>query len=1075
HRYTGLDTVLLGTPVANRTRREIEPLVGLFVNTLVLRTDLAGDPTFRELLERVRRTRLDALDHPNVSLEALIEELRPPRDPGRHPFFQTAFYYQNVTLVPDRFAQLQLEVIPVHNGTAMFDLRMVLEDGPSGGLWGWAEFNTDLLDADHMARLVGYFQTVLDAAIKNPTARLSDLPLLPPAERRRILFEWNQTDGDYPADDCLPDAFARRAIETPYAPALVDGDKTITYRQLDDRSNRLARYLQARGVKPGHLVGVCLKRSADMVAAVLAVTKAGAAYVPLDPAYPRDRLAFMLDDTKAALVLTQWALLDRFPNDPKRVVNLDRLEAELAALPGTPPERTHTPDAIAYVIYTSGSTGKPKGVVLRHRAAVNTIDWVNRTFGVGPKDRLLFVTSLSFDLSVYDIFGVLGAGGCLRIADEHELKDPARLAEVLRTEPITMWDSAPAALQQLVPFFGHAAPTSSLKLVMLSGDWIPVTLPDEVRGAFPNARVMALGGATEAAIWSNWFPVTEVDPAWASIPYGKPIRNARYHILDAKLQPVPVGVPGELHLGGLCLADGYLNRPDLTAERFIPDPFRPGGRLYKTGDLARYCPDGNIEFLGRIDHQVKVRGFRVETGEIEAVLAQHPAVREAVIKPFRDDSGNVSLAAYVVRKARVEASVLANHVRQGLPEYMVPAAFVFLEALPITANGKVDRAALPVPDAPAAVAAAGYEPPATDAEKALQGLWEEVLNARPVSVTARFEDLGGHSLTAAQLVSRIETKLGHKIPLEMLFRAPTVRDLAGVIQSKLELGGGTVVPLNEAGTQPPLFLIAGAGGHVFTFHKFSRLLGPDYPAYGMKAIGVDGSEAPPDRVEVIAARYLDEILKIRPKGPYVLAGYSVGGLMAFEMALQMQRRGLEVAKVIAFDTYAPGYPRPLPWPMRMGIHLINFLSRPGERKWHYLAERFKNVRHRLLRQLRLNHLDLPDAPRVGGLNETVLKKVWAALERARHQYWPTDKFNGQLVLIRSEQIEHWAATRLDDPLKGWARWTTHPVQVIGVPADHMAIFADDNLDLLVRQMREVIRGPKRRGSRPASRTTVVMP
>jgi len=308
-----------------------------------------------------------------------------------------------------------------------------------------------------------------------------------------------------------------------------------------------------------------------------------------------------------------------------------------------------------------------------------------------------------------------------------------------------------------------------------------------------------------------------------------------------------------------------------------------------------------------------------------------------------------------------------------------------------------------------------------------------------------------------------------------LFRVPTIRDLAGVIQSKLELGGGTVVALNQGGTQPPLFLIAGAGGHVFTFHKFSRLLGSDYPAYGMKAIGVDGSEPPPDRVEEIAARYLDEILEVRPKGPYVLAGYSVGGLMAFELALQMQRRGLEVSKVIAFDTHAPGYPRPLPWPVRMGIHLINFLSRPGERKWHYLTERLKNVRHRLLRHVRLNHLDLADAPKVGGLNETVLKKVWAALERARHGYWPEGKFDGPIVLIRSEHIEHWAATRLDDPLKGWARWTTQPVQVIGVPADHMAIFADDNLELLVQQMRDVIRTPKKKGSRPGSRSTMLAP
>jgi amino acid adenylation domain-containing protein len=906
----------------------------------------------------------------------------------------------------------------------------------------------------------------------NPITLIGDLSLLTPAERRRIVFEWNQTAGDYPDADSLSDAFARHALNSPNAPALVAGGKTVTYCQLLARAHRLAHYLKSRGVQPGDLIGVCLKRTDDMVAAVLAISRAGAAYVPLDPSYPKDRLAFMLEDTKAVLVLTQWALLDRLPEDTARLVNLDQAAAELEQFPTAEPERTHTPDTIAYVIYTSGSTGKPKGVVIRHRAAVNTIDWVNRTFGIGPEDRLLFITSLSFDLSVYDIFGVLGAGGCVRIADEHEQKDPVRLAEILRTEGITMWDSAPAALQQLIPFFGHEPQSHSLRLVMLSGDWIPVTLPDQVRTTFPNAKVMALGGATEASIWSNWYPVERVDPSWASIPYGKPIQNCRYHILDSNLEPVPVGESGELHIGGLCLADGYLNRPELTRERFIADPFRPGERLYKSGDLARYMPDGNIEFLGRIDHQVKVRGYRVETGEVEAALSQNPAVRNAVVTPYRDEEGNVALAAYIVRKSAVESAGLGKHLRERLPDYMVPTAFVFLESMPLTPNGKVDRAALPPPDTSLATTAS-YVPPANDAELALQALWEEILHVRPVSVTARFDDLGGHSLSAARLVSRIEIDLGHKVPLETLFTAPTVRDVAGVIQRSLETGGGALVPLNEQGDQAPLFLIAGAGGHVFTFHKFARLLGPEFPAYGMKAIGVDGSEPPLDRVEPIAMRYLDEILKVRPNGPYVLAGYSVGGLMAFELALRMQERGLEVAKVIAFDTLAPGYPRRLPWPIRMGIHFVNFLSAPGERKWAYLSERFRNMRHRLLTLLRLNHLDLQHQPAVGGLSEPILKKVWAALERAWHSYRPTKKFDGQFVLVRSEQREHWAATRLDDPLKGWARWTTQPVQVIGVPVGHMEIFSEENLDLLVREMREAIRSSKKKVAR--SRAELVMP
>ena len=918
------------------------------------------------------------------------------------------------------------------------------------------------------------FKAGLDAATANLTTKIDDQSLLSLADRQRIVFDWNRTTGDYPADDCLPDAFSRLAIQTPNAPALIVDEKMVSYCQLLDRANRLAHFLKTRGTKPGDFVGVCLRRSTDMIAAVLAITKIGAAYVPLDPAYPRERLSFMLEDSQVSVVLSQWALLDRLSIASDRVVNLEQIGPELARQPNTDPERSHTPDAVAYVIYTSGSTGKPKGVVVRHRAAINTIHWVNQTFRIGQHDRLLFITSLSFDLSVYDIFGVLGVGGCLRVADEHELKDPSKLADLLQTDGITLWNSAPAALQQLIPFLDPLRPSGDLKTVMLSGDWIPVTLPGEVCANFPNAGVMALGGATEAAIWSNWFPITKVDPKWTSIPYGKPIRNARYHILDAKLEPVPVGTLGELHIGGLCLANGYWQRPDLTAERFINDPFRPGERLYKTGDLARYMPDGNIEFLGRIDLQVKIRGFRVELGEVEAALTQHPSVRDAIVKPFRDESGNISLTGFVVRKALVEGIALANHLRVSLPDHMVPANFVFLDALPITPNGKVDRTALIQPTTPTAAGPGEYSAPINDAELGVQRIWEEVLHVQPVSVTTRFEELGGHSLMAAQIVSRIETRLGHKLPLEALFHAATIREQATLIERKLEIGTGSLVPLNEKGSHHPLFLIAGAGGHVFTFHKFSRCLGAEYPAYGMKAIGVDGSEPPLDRVEEIASRYLEEIVKVRPKGPYIVSGYSVGGLMAFELALQMQKRGLEVAKVIALDTFAPGYPKRLSWPTRLGIHIANFLSRPGERKWAYLAHRIRNMRHRLLTLAGLNHLDLPDAPKIGGVSEMVLKKVWAAQERARIHYWPERKFDGQIVLVRSEAHEHWAATRLDDPLNGWARWTTQPVQVLGTPARHMELFSDENVDLLVQHIRDAIKFDRKKTSRPSSRETVVM-
>lgn len=1056
-RLTGREDIAVGSPVAGRIRPETEPLIGMFTNMLVLRTSLSGNPTFQEVLNRVRKTRMDAFIHQETPIDVLAEELNPARDESRQAFFQTAFYYQNVRIVPERFARAKLTSIPVHNGTSMFDLRFVLEDGPFGSLWAWVEHDSDLFERADIDRMIGQFFVLLSQVCENATRRIGDLSLMCPEERRRILFDWNATTGTYPEQDTLPDAFLRQVSERPDAIAISTLRGSLTYRQLCKRVDEMASQLLRSGVKADDFVGVCLNRGPDMVAAVLAVNVVGAAYVPLDPAYPSDRLSFMIEDCGATLLITHSSLQEQIPNSPCRRLLVDSANQQDDSFPTQ--SNAAKPDGVAYVIYTSGSTGKPKGVVVRHRAAINTIDWVNQTFHVGPEDRLLFVTSLSFDLSVFDIFGVLGAGGTLYVASEQELREPQKLADLLQSGTITMWDSAPAALQQIVPFLSPVGKNAALRLVMLSGDWIPVTLPDQIRHVFSNAQIMSLGGATEAAIWSNWYPIGNVDPKWASIPYGKPIRNAVYHVLDEKLEPLPVGMPGELHIGGLCLADGYLNRAELTAERFIPDPFRPGERLYKTGDLARYWSDGNIEFLGRIDHQVKVRGYRVELGEIEAGLCQVPAVREAIVKPFRDESGVVTLTAFVVPAAEISATDLASHLRDRMPEYMVPANFVFTDSLPMTPNGKVDRAALKAPSLNqiATSVTQDKEPPKTDLEATIAEAFSEVLGVGAVGRHDNFFDLGGHSLKAAELVAKIQRYLGFELRLAALLEAPTVVELAVMIQQKLELGKGCIVPLNEEGEYPPLFMIAGAGGHVFAFQRFSRMLGNAYPAYGMKAIGVDGTEPPLDRIEEIAERYLPEILKHRPIGPFILSGYSVGGLVAFELALRMQEKGLDVAKVIVFDTFAPGYPRMRAWPIRMAIHAKNFLfGGSWKTKREYLLQRVKNLRHKVLAAFGYGHLDMPDYPGITGLSADIIKKVWAGLERANVRYRPSRRWNGNLVVARSEHQMSWAATEQTDLLLGWSDWVTGRIETFNVPAGHMEFFDDHNVRFLVEDMRAVI-------------------
>ncbi|HEY2739569.1 MAG TPA: amino acid adenylation domain-containing protein, partial [Thermoanaerobaculia bacterium] len=629
HRTTGQTELLVGSPVANRTRVEIEKLIGMFFNLLAFRTDLADDPALSTLLARVRESALAAYLHQELPFEKLLEELQPERHLSRTPLFQVTLVLQNAPRVAVELPGLTLAPLDIGSPGANFDLNVQLTEAPDG-ITGWIEYRTDLFDAPTVDRMAGHLRNLLAAVAANPGEHLSRLSLLSPEERFELIHEWNDTSV-VTAPGTLHGLFAAQAARTPEAIAVVAADRSMTYAEIERESARVACRLRARGVGPGVPVAVSLERSAEMVPALLGVLRAGGFYVPLDPAWPAARSAAIL----ASLGVTHRldGLLD--DGEEKEGPEID------------------DPEALAYVIFTSGSTGQPKGVMMQHRPVANLIGWVNRTFGVGPGDRLLFVTSLAFDLSVYDIFGTLAAGGTVRIASEAETRDPEALARLLCREPITFWDSAPAALGQVVPFLPAAGgDRSRLRLVFLSGDWIPLSLPGAMTDAFPRARVVALGGATEAAIWSNSYSVRELAPHWVSVPYGRPIANARYLILDAELEPCPIGVPGDLWIGGGCLSAGYAGDPALTAAKYLPDPWgMPGGRLYRTGDRARFLPDGNLEFLGRFDHQVKIRGVRIELGEIEAALLAHPAVRDAVAVALEGDGGprgDKRLAAYVV-------------------------------------------------------------------------------------------------------------------------------------------------------------------------------------------------------------------------------------------------------------------------------------------------------------------------------------------------------------------------------------------------------------------------------------------
>lgn len=801
-RYSGQQDIVVSTGAATRTP-ETEQVIGCFINTLLLRTSLAGDPDFAELLGRVRDTTLGALDHQDLPFERLVQDVRPQRDLSVNPLAQVMFILQNAPVPEPALPGLLATVTGMERGGAQCDLDVQLRY-VDGVFTGFVEYADDLFDAATVARLWDHYQVLLTAAVRDPQRRVGELPWLTGAETERVVAEWNETAAPAP-DLCLHQLFERQAEERPGAQALAWTGGGISYGELDRKAGRVAAALREAGVGPDVPVAICMDRSSHLAAAVLGVLKAGGAYVPLDPGYPSERLAFMLADARPAVLLTDSAALPRLPVDAAtgqvaggpglpavHVMNVAELDGD-GPVSGNLPPAGVTPAHLAYVIYTSGSTGSPKGVAVTHRGVVNNITDLNRGQDIGPTDSVLSLSSLSFDMSVYELLGMLAAGGTTVLPDPDRAKDPRHWAELIERHGITVWNSAPTLLEALVDGYGDGSPARpTLRVAFLGGDWVPVPLPDRARALFPDLNVIVMGGATEASIHSIVQPVGEVGPDWAHIPYGRPMANQQALIVDERLEPVPVGVPGELCLGGIGLARGYLARPALTAERFVPHPYagtRPGiaagSRLYRTGDLARYAPDGTIHLIGRLDHQVKVRGFRIELGEIDAALGRHQDIAEAVTVVRTDEAGHgVGLTAYVVAAGDPPPTVgeLRAHLAASLPDYMVPDAFVPLERLPLSANGKVDRRALVAAGTGTLALSGEFVEPATALERAIADIWQGVLRGERVGLHDDFFELGGNSLGVTQVASALSEYLRVDLPLRDVFEAATVAGQAEVAE-----------------------------------------------------------------------------------------------------------------------------------------------------------------------------------------------------------------------------------------------------------------------------------------------------
>jgi amino acid adenylation domain-containing protein len=939
HRYSGQDDLVVGTTSANRRQPALTPLIGFLVNTLPVRADARGDPPFTEFLGRVRTAMVSAFEHQDLPFARIVAEAGVARDASRAPLVQVTFDLVENEEEPSCAGGVafgpggQL----ARASESKFDLSVFARTG-GGQLTLAAIYASALFDAGTIERLLGHLEVLLAGLVADPSARLSQLPLLTPAERHRELVEWNDTAGQVPAV-CAHEGFAAQVARTPDAVAAEYQGTLLSYADLNQQANQIARRLRELGVGPEVLVGVCMRTGLTRLAALLGIWKAGGGYVPLDPALPRDRLSFMITDAGMPVILTDPASASSLPagslpspatrdplvveplvpperyqwfnHEPAELVDLESEREQIAALDGSDLESTASPENVAYVIYTSGSTGQPKGVVVEHRHLVNQLHAMIRQWDIGPGDAVLQFASLSFDSSVPDMFMPLLAGARVVLAPAQTLHSPPRLTALMRDRAVTFACLTPSVISLL----GRAS-FPALRVLMSAGEELPSELARRW-AARPALRFVNDYGPTETTVNATFM---ELDPATAlPPPIGRPYwPNYRAYVLDRQLSPVPAGVTGELYIGGAGVARGYLNRPELTRERFIPDPFsgEPGARLYKTGDLVRRRPDGAITFAGRIDGQVKIRGLRIELGEIEAALMTHPGVTQAVAAVRTDPAGDKQLAAWYRSEpgASPEPAALRAHLARTLPGYMVPAELTPVTSIPLSNSGKADRAALLAarpaePGRPAASPAT--TPPATFTEMVLADSYAAVLGRGPVGALDSFFDLGGSSLQVMRLVDAIHAELGADVGVTEVFLHPTPRQLAASIDTRLSggdtAGSGPLVRLSRGPGERPLFLVHAVGGTVVSYAPLARELAGTFAVTGVEAPGLHRA-AIPASLAALTDEYTGLIRAAQPDGPYRLAGWSMGGVIAFEITRRLERTGAEVSLLALLDApfAAPG-------------------------------------------------------------------------------------------------------------------------------------------------------------------------
>ncbi|WP_375765651.1 amino acid adenylation domain-containing protein [Archangium gephyra] len=1053
HRYSGQTDLVVGTDVANRDHAETESLIGFFVNQLVLRLRLGGDPTFRQLLAQTRQVSLEAYAHQDLPFEDLVRALNPERSMAHAPLFQVKLVLQNTSRSVLELPGLRLEADVVDPATAKLDLTVLMSPSPEGLHCSWM-YSMDLFDAPTMARMALHFQRVLEAVVATGgEQRLSALPLLSEPERHRLLVEWNETAAPYPSR-CFHELFAEQAARVPEAVAVVAADGQLTYGELERRANQLAHYLQALGVKPETRVGLFVERSVHALVGLLGILKAGGAYVALDPSqtHAQERMRHVLRDAKAQLIVTQESLMDELPAQGGFLVSLDADDGLLEAQPEEAPASRVGPGNLAYVLYTSGSTGQPKGVCIEHQHLACYVEGVTRRLELAPGASFASVSTLAADLGHTAIFPTLVSGGALHLVDKETAADPGRMRDYGARHAVDGLKIVPTHLGALLSAPGAEQLLPRQRLV-LGGDVSDWALVEQVHALSPTCEVFNHYGPTETTVGvlSGRVERGVRAPGAQSVPLGRPLGNVRVYVLDGYGQPVPVGVPGELYIGGASVARGYLGRADLTAERFVPDAFspEPGARLYRSGDKVRWLEDGRIEFLGRVDHQLKIRGYRVELGEVEAALGAHPSVRECVVVAREEQPGDKRLVAYAVAREgqALEEPVLAGFLEKRLPEYMVPSVFVVLKELPLTSNGKVDRKALPAPVR--ARADALHVAPRTATELRLAAIWAELLKVERVGAQDDFFELGGHSLLATQVVARVHGTFGVELAVIDLFEAPTLEQLAARIDAGAP-SRSALVPLRRGGNRTPFFCVHPVGGGVLCYLELSRRLHPEQPFYGLQAPADLESHG---TLEALATHYVDAIQQVQPHGPYLLGGWSMGGRVAYEMARQLQQRGEPVALLAIIDARSrEDGPRLEPAETRaqerfqFADHLSR-LSGLNPEAAGLLAQVDPEELKALLEDTEGAGANLP-ARALGELRE--LWRVFVHNLRASREYVP-GPYAGRLVLLRAAEGPR---EGLERDL-GWGALASQ-VEVHEVPGDHFSLIAPPHVEQVAERLRELL-------------------